>query len=146
MACISKHGNEIGRIVYTAKTKAWFSDCTVMSNHGDGWKISGKLKPEFTPEQAYQRAKEKYDAFLSERPAAREYRKCLHDLAGQCKRWKLHLAVQLMPDDCDGVWSEACDGYGDNISASVDEIAELCRLYGSAMIEQRATKQETETA
>ena len=29
----------------------------------------------------------------------------LHAMAGQCKRWKLHQAVSMMPDDADGVWS-----------------------------------------
>ena len=45
-----------------------------------------------------------------------------------------------MPDDPDGVWSEACDGYGDNISADVDEVAALCELYKLAENEQRALK------
>jgi hypothetical protein len=46
----------------------------------------------------------------------------------------------MMPDDCDGVWSECCDGYGDNIRADVDDVAKLCAprcvgmpLYGAKL-------------
>ena len=53
----------------------------------------------------------------------------LHSLAGVGKAWKLHACVQLMHNDVDGVWSECCDGYSDNVHADVDEIAKLCRLY-----------------
>jgi len=46
-----------------------------------------------------------------------------------------------MPDDCDGVWSEACDGFGDNISADVDEVGNLCRLYKNALAESADVKE-----
>ena len=48
---------------------------------------------------------------------------------------KLHAAIELMPDDPDGVWSEACDSYGDNCHASIDEIVHLCMLYRNAVAE-----------
>lgn len=48
----------------------------------------------------------------------------------------MHAAVQMMPGDPDGVWSEACDGYGDNVSADVDDVVALCRAYKVAMMEQ----------
>jgi hypothetical protein len=51
-----------------------------------------------------------------------------------------------MPDDCDGVWSEACDGYGDNVSADVDEVAQLCALYKLALSESDAVKAEKQIA
>ena len=66
---------------------------------------------------------------LACKPAVAAYRAALRDMAGLSKRWKLHTAVTLMPDDPDGVWSEACDGYGDNVSADLDDVVELCRLY-----------------
>ena len=141
MAKLSVHGSEIGRIVYTAKTKAYMSDGKVLVNYGDGWKIAGKIKPEFTPESAFQSANKRRIEFLECRPAIAKYIKCLHSLACPSKRYKLHTAVSLMPSDCDGVWSEACDGYGDNISAGVDEIYELCALYIAAMNEQKSFKQ-----
>ena len=45
-----------------------------------------------------------------------------------------------MPEDYDGVWSECCDGYSDNVHADIDEIAELCQLYLAAIEEGKAQK------
>lgn len=136
MAKLSAHGTIIGTIEYTCKVKRYMSDGKVLVNHGSGWKISGTLKSGVTPQDAFNRALQKQKDFLAARPAAAEYRRILHDLACASKRAKLHTCVTLMPGDCDGVWSEACDGYGDNVSASVDEVAELCRAYVAAMSEQ----------
>ena len=49
------------------------------------------------------------------------------------------MAVTMMPDDADGVWSEACDGYGDNVHADVDDVAKLCALYRTALAASPAT-------
>lgn len=111
-----------------------------------GWKLAGKVKSGIAPEQAYKNAFEYQNECMATRPAFAAYRRELHAMAGLCKRWKLHTAVQLMPDDCDGVWSEACDGYGDNVHASVAEVAALCRLYIAACDEQKAIKVELMTA
>jgi hypothetical protein len=137
MARLSAHGTIVGTIQYTCKVKRYMSDGKVLVNHGSGWKISGKLKIGITPQDAFARAVQKQNEFYAARPAAAEYRRQLHDLACVSKRVKLHTCVALMPDDCDGVWSEACDGYGDNVSASVDEVADLCRAYVAAMRERR---------
>ena len=146
MAKLSAHGQEIGRIAYTTCTKAFFMDGKILRNYGAGWKLHAKLKEGVDPVAHFQKAKVNAEAWLAARPSYAAYKKELHSLAGQCNRAKLHMAVELMPDDCDGVWSEACDGYGDNISAGIDEISELCRLYGAAMIEQKAMKGEAVTA
>jgi hypothetical protein len=135
MAKVSAHGREIGPVYFLTKAKRYMSDGVVLVNHGDGWKLHGKVKNSSTPEQAYAAQRAKSEAFSKERPALATYRQELHELAGLCKRWKLHAAVTMMPDDCDGVWSEACDGYGDNVSASVDEVASLCRAYKVALME-----------
>lgn len=137
MAKLSAHGQEIGRVSYTTYTKAYMSDGKVLQNDGFGWKLRGKLKAGLTPETAFQNATARMKEWERDNPNAFAYKKALHSIAGQSKRWKLHACIQLMPDDCDGVWSEACDGYGDNISASIDEIAELCRLYRVALAERQ---------
>jgi hypothetical protein len=139
MARVSAHGREIGTIYLTTRALRYMSDGVILKNCGFGWKLGGKVK-EGTPEQAYAAAVAKQEAFFIERPAAKAYRRLLHDLAGMSVRWKLHAAVQLMPDDCDGVWSEACDGYGDNCSCSVDEVGELCRAFKIALAEADETK------
>jgi hypothetical protein len=142
MAKCSAHGKEIGTIVKLTKSFRYFEDGVILYNHGQGWKVWGKVKPEFTPQQAFDRANSRYVAHLAAHPCIAAYRKELHNLAGQDKRWKLHAAVQLLGDDYDGVWSEACDGYGDNVHADIDEVVHLCQLYASAQKEIQAAKAE----
>lgn len=133
MAKCSVHGMEIGTIYKLTSARRYMSDGVVLKNSGFGWKLAGKVKAGINPAEAYQRALAHYNEALASNPALASYRKKLHSLAGLGKRWKLHLAVSHMPDDCDGVWSEACDGYGDNVHADIDEISELCRLYLAAL-------------
>ena len=134
MAKVSAHGAIIGTVEYLTYAKRYMSDGVVLKNIGFGWKIGGKVKPGIDPATAYEAAKSRLAARLVELPAAAAYLRALHDMAGIGKRWKLHAAVQLMPDDPDGVWSEACDGYGDKVHADLDDICELCRLYVTAKL------------
>lgn len=129
MAKVSAHGGIIATLEYITHAKRYMSDGTILKHHGFGWKLAGKVKADCSPYAAAERAQINLDQQLRDKPAAAAYRKALHELAGLGKRWKLHAAVQMMPDDCDGVWSECCDGYGDNVHADVDEVAELCRAY-----------------
>jgi len=140
MAKLSAHGSEIGTIYYVTTAKRYMSDGVVLKNHGFGWKIHGKIKPHVTPQEAFANAKSRLEAQLANFPANAAYRKELHAMAGLSKRWKLHAAISMMPDDADGVWSEACDGYGDNISADVDEVAHLCMLYKLAVDESKSER------
>lgn len=137
MAKLSAHGIEVGRVSYTTYTKCYMSDKTVLKNHGDGWKLAGKVKPEFSVEYAFNQTAERLKKWESEHPFGLAYKKELHSLASQSKRFRLHTVIQLMYDDCDGVWSECCDGY-DSIHADLDEINELCKLYALALRENRA--------
>ena len=138
MAKLSAHGTIIGTVDYISTSKRYMSDGVVLKNIGFGWKLAGKVKLGIDPARAFesaaQRQKEKLKAF----PAVAAYRDTLHALAGVNKRWKLNLAVSTMPDDPDGVWSDACDGYGENVCADLDEIVELCRLYKAAIDETKA--------
>lgn len=136
MAKLSAHGSEIGRIEYVTSVVAYMSDGKILENDGFGWKVRGTVKSEFTPQQAFDRARVRIEQFRQERTAYTAYFKAICETAGICNRWKLHAAIQMMPDDPDGVWSEACDGYGSNVSADVSEVVELCRLYRSAIKEK----------
>jgi hypothetical protein len=129
MAKIRAHGSIIGTVEYMTYAKRYMSDGVVLKNSGFGWKWLAKVKPGITPQHAYQTAERALTDMIAVNPAAGEYRKALHALAGISKRWRLHLAVQKMPDDPDGVWSEACDGYGDNVHADVDDLVALCAAY-----------------
>lgn len=138
MAKLHSQGRTVvGEIEGLTRSTRYMSDRAILRNIGFGWKVYGRIKAQFTPEEAYARAKATQEKALNARPAYVKYKEALHNLAGLSKRWKLHAAVEMMPRDPDGVWSEACDGYGDNVHADVDEVAELCRLYCLA-IEQKA--------
>lgn len=147
MAKCKVHGSEVGTVYFTTSAKRYMSDGVVLKNNGFGWKIFGHVKDGVTPEQAYSHAIERQNQRKLERPALFDYQKALHELAGLGKRWKLHTAIEMMPDDPDGVWSEACDSYGDNVSASIDEVSKVCDLYRIAMIEakEKADIKQTES-
>ena len=138
MAKLSAHGSEIGRVYFTTSAKAYMADGAILKNSGFGWKLAGKVKAGISPLEAYEAQKQKQVEYLVTYPALAAYRKELHSLAGLGKAWKLDAAISMMPDDCDGVWSECCDGYGDNVHADINEIAELCRLYRAAQNEGKA--------
>ena len=136
MAKISAHGAIIGTVYFTTAAKRYMSDGVILVNKGFGWKLGPKLKPGVNPQQAFENQKLHAEEYAANNPALTAYRKKLHALAGMDKRWKLHAAVTMMPNDYDGVWSECCDGYGDNIHADVNEIADLCRAYQWALQSQ----------
>ena len=141
MAKCSVHGVELGTIYKLTSARRYMSDGVVLKNGGFGWKLAGKVKAGIDPADAYQRALARYKEALCANPDAAAYRKELHAMAGLGKRWQLHMAVEAMPEDCDGVWSEACDGHGDNIHADVDEVGALCRLYLAASAAAKAARQ-----
>lgn len=144
MAKLSAHGAEIGRIRYTTYETAYMSDGKILKKSAGAWKLYKKCKPGVDPQQAYERARQHRAAFLAARPALSAYTSELHALASMGKAWKLHMAIELMPEDPDGVWSEACDGYGDNIHADIAEVVNLCNLYERAINEMRAMNENTE--
>jgi len=137
MAKLSAHGQEIGRIDFTVYRLAFMSDGHILKNHMGEWKLHKKVKPGESIADVYAKSVERQKAYLYVRPCLTAYRKRLHNLAGMGKAWKLHACVELMYDDPDGVWSEACDGYGDNIHADIDEVSDLCAMYRAAIAEQR---------
>ena len=142
MAKISAHGSIVGTVEYLTKSKRYMSDGVILLNNGFGWKIGGKVKSHVTPQAAYDGARTRLAEKLAAWPEMAAYIRELHGMAGLCKRWKLHSAVTMMPDDCDGVWSECCDGYGDNVHADVDEVADLCRAYRAVMATRAALATE----
>ena len=135
MAKLSAHGATIGKVEYVGKVKAYCADGKVLKNDGSGWKLHGKLKAGVTPEQAFENAKARQAEHFRTRPAYAEYHRFICSLAGIGKRWKLISCLMMMPNDIDGIWSECCDGYGDNVHADVDDIARLCQLYRDAKAE-----------
>jgi hypothetical protein len=129
MATLTKHGKEIGRIEYKTSIEAYFENGDILVNHGFGWKEYGKVKPGINPIDVYNKKRESLKLHYEKYPIWKSFVSELHEIAGIKDRWKLFEAVKMMPDDPDGVWSEVCDGYGDNLHASIEEIVILCRKY-----------------
>jgi hypothetical protein len=142
MARLSANGSEIGTIYRTKDAIRYMSNGAILKNRGMGWKHAGKVKPDTTPQAAFERAKTKQEEFLSSRPALRAFRAAMHDACGLAKRSRLYWAIQAMPNDADGVWSTVCDGW-DGLSLDVDECGHLCRLYLAALNESRGSQMES---
>jgi len=142
MASLKKHGVEIGRIQFLTFAKVIMSDSAVLKNWGNGWKLAGRVKPEFTPQQAFARAEARQQEFLQQRPAYAAYRREVFAIAGSNinTRARLVMTVEAMPHDSDGVWSECCDGFGKSVQASHDECANLCKLFIAARDEEKRMK------
>ena len=131
MAVLKKHGHEVGRVTLVKYVKAYMADGVILRNYGDGWKVGGKCKPGVTPEEAYAT---QVRALGEVSTGWQAYRNAIIKACPATgKRGMLHLAIQMMPDDPDGVWSEVTDTIGGpRLQMSVEEIAELCRLYKGA--------------
>ena len=146
MAKLSVHGQEIGRITALTSVKAYFSDGKILKNIGFGWKLHAIVKQGIDPKYAYEKAVNRQIENLNNKPALVEYKNALHAAAGMNKRWKLHQTITLMYDDADGVWSECCNGYSENVHADINEISTLCALYIEALSESKELNSEAETA
>jgi hypothetical protein len=140
MATLKKHGGELGRIIKLTFAMAHMADGTILWNKPGNWAVWGTVKKDRDPVEVYARAAASAAERDRQFPASAAYRRELHRLAGLGKAWKLHTAIQYMPGDPDGVWSEACDGYGDNVHADLDEVSHLMRLYHARVMEWQASK------
>ncbi len=125
MAKLSAHGREeLLRLEYPTHRLAVMSDGKILKNSGSGWKEFKRLKPEVKPVDYAIRTKATYDA----RPRSfHTYVKALIDAVTLENRWRLHTAIELMPTDPDGVWSELDDWNGPLVEAY--ECRSLCELY-----------------
>jgi len=129
MANLSKHGKSIGRIEYLTYNKEYFENGDILVNRGFGWKEYGKVKSGIDPQDVFNKKLEFRNKKHLENPLYAKFFHELHEMAGIKDRWKLVEAIKIMPDDPDGVWSEVCDGYGDNLSANISEVVSLCLMY-----------------
>ena len=138
MARLCKHGTIVGELKLTKMSVRFMSDGTKLVNNGFGWKLAKTRIDDPAKEYAERVARDQ--DWEHRRPVGAAFRRALQAEAGLSKRWKLLVAIEMMPDDPDGVWSECCDGYGDNVHADLDDIVELCRLYKAAQSEAKALR------
>ncbi len=138
MAKVNAHGQILGRLEYLTKTIQYNADGSVLHNYGQGWKVYGKVKADFTAKQAYELAKSKREKSENENPFYANYLSKLVEYAG-LKRGSIHELIKLMPSDPDGIWAELQDySYYDAPKLDIDELVELCKLY-NLMVENRRT-------
>ena len=145
MAKLAVHGEIVGTIEGITNAIRYMSDGHILRNTGTGWKLYKQCKPGITPIEAYEKRLAHMDKFRQERPAAAAYAAMIRATCGISKRFKLHSAIQMMPDDPDEVWATVCDTYEyDAIGADLDEIVALCAAYRAAMVEAEQVKQPVE--
>jgi len=135
MATLSKHGKEIGRIECIEQTRAYMSDGNILKNDGGGWKLWKKIKPGVDMNEHFIKMNNAHKTKLENNPALAEFRKEIIELACLSKRWKLMMGMRYNLQDPDGIWSDCCDGLGDNLDLSIDEVVHLCRLYEAVLLE-----------
>lgn len=139
MAKLSVHGQELLRVELMTSRLSFRSDGHVLRNYGSGWKLWKRLKPKTNPEEHVKKRGKliaKKDASM---PCYVAFRSEMHSIIKLEDRSLVLRAIQLMPDDPDGCWSELCDNwYG--IGLSPDEIVNLCRLYNASQIETEQLK------
>lgn len=128
MATLSKHGVELGRIESLTHTKAYFSNGDILINRGSGWKEYGHIKAGFDPKEAWARKKAHAADVLASHPAYAAFKRVFHDCVGITHRWQVYTAIEMMPNDPDGVWSTFADDF-DGWELDLDECVQLCRLF-----------------
>lgn len=137
MAKLSAHGAEIGRIEYPHMRLAYMTDGAVLRDSGDGWKLYRRVKEGVNPQQAYRAKLEARKTAVQRNPCYALYLEKLCKLAGSLEcRARLHLMIEIMPTDPDGIWSELADGYDDMSRKigriEVEDLNAVCGLYRNA--------------
>lgn len=130
MAKLSAHGKELDRREYPSFRVAVMGDGHILRDNGQGWKLWKQIKPDVDPVGYAAKVRAQYDA----RPAIfHEYIKALRAAVSLEFRGRLHVLVELMPNDPDGVTVEFNDStrYSDS-GIDLDEAVELCRIYSAA--------------
>lgn len=138
MATLQAHGREIGRIEFPEMRLAYMADGKILRNRGDGWKLFKKVKPGVDPREAYRLRLAAREDAVRRNPTYGLYIRELTKLAGSLEcRARLHMMIEMMPTDPDGIWSELADGY-DEMSRKIgrieiDDLCSVCALYRGAV-------------
>ncbi len=128
MAKLSAHGVELWREERLTSRKAYMADGKILINSGSGWKLHGNWKKGVNVADAVARQKSRYDAKPHE---YHTYIAALKATGSIEDRWKLHTAIEMMPNDPDGVWS-SLEGFSGN-DFDIEDICKACRAYESLL-------------
>lgn len=100
-------------------------DGHILKNRGGGFKRYRKVI-KGTPQEAVEKRRNSYNARMAACPSHAVYIKMLVREFALKNRMQVDLAVSMMPNDADGVWS-TLDDYG--IHCDLDTLVVLCRNY-----------------
>lgn len=115
-------------------TKVFCEDGKILKNHGAGWKLSARVKPGIDPDTAAKNAVARNREKLEACPNWARFIKLVTQW-GVKTRWMLVTAIEMMPDDPDGVWS-TMDDHGKTFC--IDEVVELCEAWRAGNPELQA--------
>lgn len=140
MAKLKAHGRELGQIEQLLARFAYMSDRQILKDTGAGWKLYKHVKEGHSAAENFARRQAEYDKFLQDRPRLAEYTRAMKRACRNVgTRRRLYFAIEVMPDDPDGVWAEACDHPYDEHAPhlGVEEVVRLCKLHIAAEEEAR---------
>ena len=146
MATLNKHGEHVV-IEYVWYRKAYCADGAVLANYGDGWKVAAKLKAGYDWRDVATKKIQDRDRMYYECPAFAKFVGHVNSLVGgYCHRPLVKVALSMLSDDPDGMWSELNDHgmYGNNktLELSIDDCVKLCEGYTAAVAELKERQQE----
>ena len=144
MAKKSAHGNELYLHVGITSKRAYMSDGQILINRGMGWKLHAKVKDGINPIEVANNARQHDLTCPQRRPAYYRMLKLFQDLVSFTDAWKVLAAIEVMPDDADGVWSALDDEYSSRGRYSIEDIVQLCEAYRSAQDESRSRRESAD--
>lgn len=136
MAKLSANGRELLRLEFIGYRRAYMESGYILVNYGHGWTRDAKLKPGVDPVAYAESRRAKREELNRTRPCYAEYRDALVKAVRLEHRGKLNNAIDLLPGDPDGVWSECHE----EMEIDQNMCADLCRLYAAAEAEAKALK------
>jgi hypothetical protein len=138
MAKLSAHGAELFRVEFSTYRLAYMSDGSILRDCGGGWKTYKKIKAGLDIRTHVESVRQHFAVVTPDRVCRAHFRETLaREFPCLETRIKVVTAIELMPDDPDGVWSTLED-YG--TEADLDTVIKLCQTYKSAHAEGKAAR------
>lgn len=134
MAAISKHGGAVGSITLITEVRTYCKDGTILVDRGDGNKVYGKVKKEYTPGYALGIITRVWEDWRCSHPMGAAYADRLHSVCGRRNWGTVDLAISISYTDPDGAKVDLEDLAG--IDLDIEEVVTLCRLYEGKIAER----------
>lgn len=140
MATLSKHGDYI-KFKMLFHDIAFCEDRTVLRNSGGGWKVQGKLKKEVKDYKEAAEVKQRAIKDICQKNLAYAKFRSLMLQYGLEGRKVIHMALDMLGDDIDGIWSELNENpfspYRGRNTFTIEDIKELHSAYEAYKQEAR---------